>query len=166
MQSASSGGIGEGSGESTPDVSPHTSGLYPHGGKHPGRRSISIPRDSRLAASPLRVPDDRGKMGSPHDRPLRQQCLQADPMFLQLGRFRQPRRSRRSIPIALLKRVVKKLETSKGTFILVSFLWEAQTWLASLLTLKVLEVRRLPFMEDLLMDLTMGKPPQSFTTFI
>jgi hypothetical protein len=51
-------------------------------------------------------------------------------------------------PIALLKRVVKKLETSQGTFILVSPLWEAQTWLASLLMLKVLEVRRLPFMED------------------
>jgi hypothetical protein len=62
-------------------------------------------------------------------------------------------------PIALLKRVVKKLEMSKGTFILVSPLWEAQTWLASLLTLKVLEVRRLPFMEDLVTDLMMGKPP-------
>jgi hypothetical protein len=44
--------------------------------------------------------------------------------------------------------VVKKLETSKGTFILVSPLWEAQTWLALLLTLKFLEVRRLLFMED------------------
>jgi hypothetical protein len=39
--------------------------------------------------------------------------------------------------IALLKRVVKKLETSRGTFILVSPLWEAQTWLALLLTLEV-----------------------------
>jgi hypothetical protein len=51
-------------------------------------------------------------------------------------------------PIVLLKRVVKKLEMLKGTFILVSPLWAAQTWLASLLMLKVLEVRRLPFMED------------------
>jgi hypothetical protein len=51
-------------------------------------------------------------------------------------------------PIALLKKVVKKLKTSKGTFILVSPLWEAQTWLALLLTLKVSEVCRLPFMED------------------
>jgi hypothetical protein len=41
-------------------------------------------------------------------------------------------------PIPLLKRVVKKLETSKGTFILVSPLWKAQTWLALLLMLKVL----------------------------
>jgi hypothetical protein len=62
-------------------------------------------------------------------------------------------------PIALLKRVVKKLEMSRGTFILVSPLWEAQTWLVSLLTLKVLEVCRLPFLEDLVTDLTMGKPP-------
>jgi hypothetical protein len=61
--------------------------------------------------------------------------------------------------VALLKRVVKKLETSKGTFILVFPLWEALTWLASLLTLKVLEVRRLPFMEDLVTDLKTGKPP-------
>jgi hypothetical protein len=54
---------------------------------------------------------------------------------------------------------MKKLETSKGTFILVSPLWEAQMWLASLLMLKVLEVRRLPFMEVLVTDLTTGKPP-------
>jgi hypothetical protein len=33
-------------------------------------------------------------------------------------------------PLALLKRVVKKLEMLRGTFILVSPLWEAQTWLA------------------------------------
>jgi hypothetical protein len=62
-------------------------------------------------------------------------------------------------PIPLLKRVVKKLETLKGTFILVSPLWEAQMWLASLLTLKVLEVCRLPFMDNLVTDLTTGKPP-------
>jgi hypothetical protein len=59
-------------------------------------------------------------------------------------------------PITLLKRVVKKLETSRGTFIMVSSFWKAQTWLASLLTLKVLEVCRL---EDLVTDLTTGKPP-------
>jgi hypothetical protein len=63
------------------------------------------------------------------------------------------------LPVALLKRVVKKMETSRGTFILVSPLWEAQTWLASLLTLKVLEVHCLPFLEDLVTDLTTGKPP-------
>jgi hypothetical protein len=60
--------------------------------------------------------------------------------------------------IAFLKRVVKYLETLRGTLILVSPLWEAQTWLALLLTLKVLEVRHLPFLEDLVTDLMMGKP--------
>jgi hypothetical protein len=69
-------------------------------------------------------------------------------------------------PVALLKRVVKKMETSRGTFILVSPLWEAQTWLASLLMLKVLEVRRQPFLENLVTNLTTGKPPRSCTTFI
>jgi hypothetical protein len=59
----------------------------------------------------------------------------------------------------LSSRVVKKMETSRGTFILISPLWEAQTWLASLLMLKVLEVRRLLFREDLVTDLTTGKPP-------
>jgi hypothetical protein len=56
-------------------------------------------------------------------------------------------------PVALLKRVVKKLESSRGIFNLISPMWEAQTWLASLLTLKVLEVRRLPFREDIVTDL-------------
>jgi hypothetical protein len=62
-----------------------------------------------------------------------------------------PTCSRRSRPdggLPALLRVVKKLETSRGTFILVSPLM-----------LKVLEVRRLPLMEDLVTDLTMGKPP-------
>jgi hypothetical protein len=37
--------------------------------------------------------------------------------------------------------------------------WEAQMWLALLPMLKVLEVRRLPFREDLVTDLMTGKPP-------
>jgi hypothetical protein len=98
MQSASPSRSGEGSGDGIPDVRPLTSNLNPHGGKHPGRCSVSFPIDSRLASLPLCVPGDRGKMGSPQDRSLCQQCLQAVPTLLQLGRFRQPRRSRRSIP--------------------------------------------------------------------
>jgi hypothetical protein len=34
-------------------------------------------------------------------------------------------------PIPLLKRVVRKLETSRGTFLLVTPFWDAQTWFAS-----------------------------------
>jgi hypothetical protein len=63
-------------------------------------------------------------------------------------------------PRFLSSRVVKKLETSKGSFILISSLREAQTWLASLLSLTVLEVCRLPFIDNLVVDLMTGKPPQ------
>jgi hypothetical protein len=70
MQSTSLSGSGKGSGVGVPDFRPLASGLHPHGGKHPGRRSVSFPRDSRLASSPLRVPGDRGQMGSPQDQSL------------------------------------------------------------------------------------------------
>ena len=62
-------------------------------------------------------------------------------------------------PIPLIKKVIKKLETSRGTFILISPLWTARTWLASLLALDVEEVRRLPFSSSLVKDLKTGLPP-------
>jgi hypothetical protein len=64
-------------------------------------------------------------------------------------------------PIPLLKRVVRKLEVSRGIFLLVTPYWEAQTWFASLQSLPVLEVRRLPFHDALVVDLTTGEPPPS-----
>jgi hypothetical protein len=64
-------------------------------------------------------------------------------------------------PIPLLKRVVRKLELSKGVFLLVTPYWEAQTWFASLQALQVLDVRRLPFHDDLVIDLSTGEPPPS-----
>jgi hypothetical protein len=64
-------------------------------------------------------------------------------------------------PIPLLKRVVRKLEVSKGIFLLVTPYWEAQTWFASLQSLPVLEVRRLPFHDALVVDLATGEPPPS-----
>ena len=64
-------------------------------------------------------------------------------------------------PIPLLKRVVRKLEVSRGVFLLVTPYWEAQTWFASLQALPVLEVRRLPFHEGLVVDLATGEPPPS-----
>jgi hypothetical protein len=76
VQSASPSGSGKGAGVGAPDVRLHTSGLHPHQGKHPSRCSVSFPRDSRLASSPLRVSGDRGQTGSPHDT-----------MLLQLGRL-------------------------------------------------------------------------------
>jgi hypothetical protein len=64
-------------------------------------------------------------------------------------------------PIPLLKRVVRKLEVSRGVFLLVTPYWEAQTWFASLQSLPVLEVRRLPFDDALVVDLATGEPPPS-----
>jgi len=64
-------------------------------------------------------------------------------------------------PIPLLSRVVRKLEVSRGVFLLVTPYWEAQTWFASLQALPVLEVRRLPFHESLVVDLVTGVPPPS-----
>jgi hypothetical protein len=61
-------------------------------------------------------------------------------------------------PIPLLKRVIRKLELSRGTFLLVAPYWEAQTWFASLQALQVEDVRRLPFSDDLIINLTTGEP--------
>jgi hypothetical protein len=59
-------------------------------------------------------------------------------------------------PIPLLKRVIRKLERSRGTFLLVTPYWDAQTWFASLQALHMEDVRRLPFSDDLIIDLTTG----------
>jgi hypothetical protein len=64
-------------------------------------------------------------------------------------------------PIPLLTRVVRKLEVSRGVFLLVTPYWEAQTWFASLQALPVQEVRRLPFHDALVVDLATGEPPPS-----
>jgi hypothetical protein len=60
--------------------------------------------------------------------------------------------------IPLLKRVNRKMELSRGTFLLVTPYWEAQTWFASLQALQVEDVRRLSFSSDLVIDLTTGDP--------
>jgi hypothetical protein len=62
-------------------------------------------------------------------------------------------------PIPLLKRVIRKLERSRGTFLLVTPYWDAQTGFASLQALHVEDVRRLPFSNDLIIDLMTGEPP-------
>jgi hypothetical protein len=64
-------------------------------------------------------------------------------------------------PIPLLKRVVRKLEVSRGIYLLVTPYWEAQTWFTSLQSLPVLEVGRLPFHDVLVVDLATGEPPPS-----
>jgi hypothetical protein len=62
-------------------------------------------------------------------------------------------------PIPLRKRVIRKLETSRGTYLLVTPYWDAQTWFASLQALDLEDVRSLPPSADLVIDLTTGEPP-------
>jgi hypothetical protein len=62
-------------------------------------------------------------------------------------------------PIPLFQRVVRKLEASRGTFLLVTPLWGAQTWFASLQALVVEDVHRLLTSADLVIDLETGEPP-------
>jgi hypothetical protein len=64
-------------------------------------------------------------------------------------------------PIPLLKRVMRKLELSRGTFLLVAPYWEASIWFASLQALQVVDVRRLPFSDNLVINLSTGEPPPS-----
>jgi hypothetical protein len=62
-------------------------------------------------------------------------------------------------PIPLFKRVIRKLERSRGTSLLVTPYWDAQTWFASLQALRMEDVRRLPFSDDLIVNLMTGEPP-------
>jgi hypothetical protein len=67
--------------------------------------------------------------------------------------------------IPLVKRVIRKLELSWGTYFLVTPYWDAQTWFASLQALAVEDVCRLPMSADLVIDLTTGEPPPNLETF-
>lgn len=62
-------------------------------------------------------------------------------------------------PLPLIPRVVVKLRKSIGSFILVTPFWPAQTWFPDLLHLPLQEVRRLPLLPDLVVDLQTGLPP-------
>jgi hypothetical protein len=54
--------------------------------------------------------------------------------------------------------VVRKLETSRGTFLLVTLFWDAQTWFASLQALAVEDVRHLLMSANLVIDLMTSEP--------
>ena len=62
-------------------------------------------------------------------------------------------------PIPLVPRVIKKIRLSTGVIILITPFWTAQTWFPALLSLRVQEVRRLPYHPQLVIDLTIGSPP-------
>jgi hypothetical protein len=67
--------------------------------------------------------------------------------------------------IPLHKRIVRKLEVSRGIYLLVTPYWEAQVWFTSFQLLPVLVVRRLPFHDALVVDLATGEPPPSLERF-
>jgi hypothetical protein len=67
--------------------------------------------------------------------------------------------------IPLLKRVVRKLVVLRGIYLLVAPYWEAQTWFSSFQLLPVLEVRRFPFHDALVVNLSTGEPPPSLEQF-
>ena len=62
-------------------------------------------------------------------------------------------------PIPLIPRVIKKLRQAVGVYLLVTPFWTAQTWFPKLVSLSVSDVRRLPFLSNLVVDLTRGSPP-------
>lgn len=63
-------------------------------------------------------------------------------------------------PLPLVSRVVEKIAQSSGLFILVCPFWPAQSWHPKLLSLRVLDVRRLPYLSNLVVDLVSKKPPR------
>ena len=62
-------------------------------------------------------------------------------------------------PPPLLPRVLNKIAVSTGEFILITPLWKTQKWFPLLLEMDILEVRRLPLLPDLVVDLTTASPP-------
>ena len=62
-------------------------------------------------------------------------------------------------PIPLIPRVLSKMRLSEGEFILITPFWKNQAWFPILLQMDVLEVRRLPLVPDLIIDLQSGLPP-------
>ena len=62
-------------------------------------------------------------------------------------------------PPPLLPRVLGKIAESTGEFLLITPLWRAQKWFPLLLAMDIWEVRRLPLLPDLVVDLMTGSPP-------
>ena len=63
-------------------------------------------------------------------------------------------------PPPILLRIIRKIASSSGIFLLVTPFWPAQKWFPAILTLRVVDVRRLPEVPPVI-DLTTGQPPLS-----
>ena len=61
-------------------------------------------------------------------------------------------------PPAILPRVIRKMEVSTGSFILVTPFWPSQKWFPALLALRIIDVRRLP-LDPPVIDLSTGAQP-------
>jgi hypothetical protein len=144
--------------------------IYSVRGKPSGRRSLKVPVDPGLAPRPQGLSPDIGSQGSPQIDIFAFRQLAQTSRFFSWDAADAPEAinalSQRLDfelaflfpPIPLLKRVIRKLERSRGTFLLVTPYWDTQTWFASLQALHVEDVRCLPFSDDLI-DLTTGEPP-------
>ena len=62
-------------------------------------------------------------------------------------------------PLALIPRVLTKLQAAVGCYVLILPFWPNQSWHPRLRTLGVVDARRLPRLPDLAVNLTTGKPP-------
>ena len=69
-------------------------------------------------------------------------------------------------PLPLIARVIGKLFQSTGDFLLVTPFWPNQAWFPLLRLLPVVEVRRLPLSQDLVVDLQTNLPPTTSSTSI
>jgi hypothetical protein len=144
--------------------------LHPFRGECAGGCSFEVSVGPGLAPRPHCISPDIISVGSTPDRPVRVSPVSADSALYVLesrGQTRSHRRAQHEVglalaflfpPIPLLKRVIRKLEFSRGMFLLVAPYWEAQSWFASLQALQVEDVRHLPFSDDLVIDLTTGEP--------
>jgi hypothetical protein len=135
--------------------------LHPLGGECAGGCSFEVPVGPGLAPRPHCISPDRPLCVSPVSADSALHVLESG------GQTGSHRRAQHEVglhaglfpPIPLLKRVIRKLELSRRTFLLVTPYWEAQTWFASLKALQVEDVCRLPYSDDLIIDLTTGEPP-------
>ena len=62
-------------------------------------------------------------------------------------------------PLPLIPRVLAKIRQSQGIFILLTPFWPTRSWFPSLMQMNILDARRLPLSQNLVIDLQTGAPP-------
>jgi hypothetical protein len=168
-------GSPRGSREDPPSCQPASTAsaasLHPFGRECPGRRSLEVPVDPRLAPCSQGFSPDIVSQGSPQIDLFASRRSAQTRRFFSWNAAEVPeaidalsqkwdfKLAFLFPPIPLLKRVIRKLELSRGTFLLVTPYWDAQRWFASLQALAMEDVHRLPMSADLVIDLTTGEPP-------